>query len=91
MINVVRGSASFPMSVFQKLGLKGYPVQGDGSCLFHAVAHQAGFLPSDACHGDMNVSHQLRQLVVETMTLHPESCEEDGLTELQWAKRKRLL
>ena len=39
----------------------------------------------------MNVSHQLRQLVVETMTLHSEIREEDGLTELQWAKRKKAV
>ena len=58
--------------VLQTLGLERHPVQGDGSCLYHAMSHQVGFLlPAHLSRGDKEVSGQLHHLAVAMMTKHP--------------------
>ena len=74
-------------SVLQELHVKCYVVSGDGSCLYHAVAHQAGFI-SKSSRGDKNISGQLRQLVVSMMVKYPDIRTEDGLTVAQWLQKK---
>ena len=46
-------------SVLEHLQLKRHVVKGDGSCLHHAVAHQAGLITSSST-GDEVVSNHLR-------------------------------
>ena len=60
---------------------------GDGSCLNHAVTHQAGFI-SKSSRGDKNISRQLHQLTVSMMVKYPDVCAEDGLTSTQWLQKK---
>ena len=71
----------------QELHVKCYLVSGDGSCLYHAVAHQAGFI-SKSSRGDKNISGQLRQLAVSMMVKYPDIRAEDGLTITQWLQKK---
>ena len=37
--------------VMQQLHVVKHVIKGDGSCLYHAIAHQAGFI-SSTCKGD---------------------------------------
>jgi len=34
--------------VLQHLNIVKHVVKGDGSCLYHAISHQAGFIPSSS-------------------------------------------
>ena len=54
-------------------------IDGDGSCLYHAVAHQAGFIPKSS-RGDRVTSNLLRQVVYKMMDECPHVCTEDGLS-----------
>ena len=45
--------------VLKKLYLVRHAVPGDGSCLYHAVEHQAGFITKTSC-GDKVISNNLR-------------------------------
>ena len=65
------------------LNIKCHVTDGEGSCLYHAVAHQAGFI-SKGSRGDVNISCQLRQLALHMMTKYPTIRTEDGLTATQW-------
>ena len=73
--------------ILKDLNVKCHSVSGDGSCLYHAVAHQAGLINKDS-KGDRNISKSLRQLTQSMMTNHPEVRVEDGLTKVQWLQKK---
>ena len=54
----------------KKLNLVRHAVHGDGSCLYHPVAHQAGLITKTSC-GNKVVSNNLRQLTYKMMIEHP--------------------
>ena len=64
-------------SVLQQLNVNKHSVTGDGSCLYHAIAYQAGF-----------ISNVLRQIVLKMMAEYPGVLLEDGLSTAQWLQRK---
>ena len=76
--------------LLQKLKCKCHYINGDGSCLYHAVAHRAGLIDKTS-KGDIFISGQLRQLVVNMMTKHPGVREEDGLSLVQWFQKMVLV
>ena len=71
--------------MLKQLKLKEHVLRGDGSCLYHAIAHQAGFIER-ASQGNSN---HLRCLAMKTMTEHPGVRLEDGLSLTQWYERKQ--
>ena len=78
---------SFPFNaVLKELSVKCHLVNGDGSCLYHAVAHQAGFISKNS-RGGITISSQLRQLALNMMK-HPAVQVEDGLTVAWWLQKK---
>ena len=74
-------------AILKQLNVSRHVIDGDGSCLYHAVAHQAGFIPKSS-RGDRVTSNLLRQLVLKMMEKHPHVCMEDGLSSLQSLERK---
>ena len=76
-----------PPNVLQKLHFGRHIVNGDGNCLYHAIAHQAGFIDCD-CRGDIVVAKQLRVLALNCMHQYPAVCLEDGIDVIQWEKKK---
>lgn len=60
---------------------------GDGNCLYHSIAHQAGFIRFD-CHGDTSVAQQLRGSALHCMEKYPDVRLEEGITLAQWNKKK---
>ena len=50
-------------SILKCLHLKRHVVKDDGSCLYHAIAHQAGLIKSSST-GDEVVSNHLRRLTL---------------------------
>ena len=54
----------------EQLHVVKHVVKGDGSCLHHAVAHQAGFIYRSS-QGSENISLYLRKVVVDTISKHP--------------------
>jgi len=77
-------------AVLRELSVKCHLVNGDGSCLYHAVAHQAGLISKNS-RGDGTISFQLRQLALNMMTKHPAVRVEDGLTAVQWLQKKMTI
>ena len=71
-------------SVLQQLNVNKHSVTGDGSCLYHAIAHQAGFI-NRSSRGETIVSEVLTQIVFKKMAA---VCLEDGLLTAQWLQRK---
>lgn len=67
-----------------------YIKNGDGSCFYHTVAHQAGLIDKTS-KGNIFISGQLRQLVVNMMTKHPGIGEVDGLSLVQWFQKMVLV
>ena len=67
-----------------------HPVLGDGSCLYHAVAHQAGLI-SHASRGEQDISAVLRQLARLMMDQYPAVREEDAMSEVAWEGRKQYV
>ena len=67
----------------QKLHVVKHVVNGDGGCLYHAVAHQAGFI-TKCCKGNEKISLHLRKVAVDSMLKYPSVCSETGLSKLQW-------
>ena len=57
-------------TVLHHMKSKKHLVYGDGSCLYHAVVHQAGFVDGNS-KGCKIISGQLRQMVVNVMSEHP--------------------
>ena len=74
-------------SVMQQLHVVKHVVKGDGSCLYHAVAHQAGFI-SRSSQASENISLYLRKVVVDTMSKHPSVRQEIGMSNLQWLHKQ---
>ena len=54
------------VDVLQQLNVKKHVVKGDGSCLYQAVAHQAGLI-SASCQVDANISMWLRKVALAMM------------------------
>jgi len=75
-------------AVLKQLNVSRHLIDSDGSCLYHAVAHQAGFIPKSS-RDDRVTSNLLRQLFCKMMDEHPNVCMEDGLSYLQWLERKQ--
>ena len=63
-------------------------VKRDGSCLCHAVAHQAGLI-SASCQGDTSISMKLRKIALAMMWKYPQVREEDGMSKLQWFQKRQ--
>ena len=76
--------------VLKQLKLAQHTIHGDGSCLYHAIAHQAGFIKR-ASQGNPMISNHLRYLVMKTMTEHPDVRLEDGLSVIQWLEKKQKI
>jgi len=57
--------------VLQHLHVVKHVVKGDGSCLYHSISHQAGFIPNNS-QGDEKISSQLRNLI--THDVEPSRC-----------------
>jgi len=72
--------------VMQQLHVVKHRIKGDGSCLYHAIAHQAGFIPN-ASKGDEVISLQLRKVAVDTMCKYLSVRLEDGLSNSQWIQK----
>lgn len=78
-------------SVLKHLQLKRHAVKGDGSCLYHAIAHQAGLITSSST-GDEVVSNHLRRLTLLTMLNYPAIQVECSLSDQDWqAKQQQVL
>jgi len=73
--------------VLKEIGVKYHVVNGDGSCLYHAIAHQAGFI-SKSSRGDVRISYQLCQLALNMMTKYSAIRTEDDLTVEKWLEEK---
>jgi len=65
--------------VMQQLHAVKHVIKGDGSCLYHTIAHQAGFISSNS-KGDETISLQLKKVAVDTMSKYPSVRLEDGLS-----------
>ena len=76
--------------VLKDLSVKCHSVSGDGSCLYHAVAHQVGLISKDS-RGDRNINSSLHQLTQSRMINHPEVRAEDGLIKVQWLQKKMTI
>ena len=68
----------------QQLYVVKHVVNGDSSCLYHAVTHQLGSFPSSIYKDDEAISLHLRKLAVDTMSKYPSVPLETGLSNLQW-------
>ena len=78
-------------SVLEYLQLKRHAVKGDGSCLYHTIAHQAGLIASSST-GDEVVSNHLRRLTLLTMLNYPAIQLECSLSDQDWqAKQQHVL
>ena len=71
-------------SILQQLNVSKHSVTRDGSYIYHAIAHQAGFINRNN-QGDKIVSGLLRQIVLKMMTEYPDVCLEAA----QWLQKKQ--
>ena len=70
-ILAIKRTSSLSLTIVMKmLHVVKHVVEGDGSCLYHAVAHQAGLI-SNTCKGNEIISLHLRKIAVVTMLKHP--------------------
>ena len=82
---------SFPLrTILHNLKSKKHSVYGDGSCLYHAIAHQAGFIDVNS-KGCKIISGQLRRMVLKVMSEYPAVRLEDGLSSAQWLERQQVI
>lgn len=82
-------TTSLPIdNVLQQLNIKKHTVKGDGSCLYHALSHQAGFISSTS-QGNESISQQLRKLAVSIMQKYPDVRIEDNLPLTSWSKKQQ--
>jgi len=58
-------------NALERLSYVLHKVRGDGNCLYHAVAHQAGFIEQNSL-GDTLVAKQLRTLALQCMCKYPD-------------------
>ena len=78
-------------NVLKHLQLKRYVVKGDGSCLYHAIAHQTGLITSSST-GDEVVNKHLRQLTLLTMLNYPAIQLKCLLSDQDWqVKQQQVL
>ena len=71
--------------------LQKHAVRGDGNCLYYAIAHQAGLIPSSS-DGDKAVCRHLRHLAFLTMLNYPTIQSEGSLSPADWMnKQQRVL
>lgn len=75
-------------NVLQHLHVVKHVVKGDGSCLYHAISHQAGFIPSTS-QDDEKISSQLRNVASRMMWDHPGVHTETDMSFLQWLKKRQ--
>jgi len=74
--------------VLQHLNLRKHPIKGDGDCLYHSVAHQAG-LVAQLSKGDEYISQQLRKVALSTMLNHADVRTESRLSVNQWKQKQQ--
>ena len=67
-----------------------HSVYGDGTCLYHAIPHQAGFVDSSS-RGCRIISGHLRQMIIKVTSDYPTVRLEDGLSITQWLKRQQAI
>ena len=90
-VHIVNVTANKSMSLDAVLGtlhVVKYVVKGDGSCLYHAISHQASFI-SNPCQGDNTISMHLRKIALDVMHKHPSICSEGNFSKLEWLKRQQ--
>jgi len=64
-------TTSLPIdNVLHQLQVKKHTVKGDGSCLYHAISHQGGFISNNSQVNE-SFSQQLRKLAVNIMQKYP--------------------
>ena len=69
IITVERAKSLSLNAVLGKLHVVKYVVKGDGSCLYHAISHQAGLI-SKTCRGDEKISMHLRKIACINIHLY---------------------
>ena len=88
IIGETKASTVSIQTVLQQLNIRKHPIKGDGNCLYHSVAHQAG-LVSQISQGDEYISQQLRKIALSTMLNHADVCKESGITVHQWKQKRQ--
>jgi len=63
-------------------------VKGDGNCLYHAIAHQAGLITSSST-GDEAVSNHLKRLTLLAMLNYPAIQLECSLYDQNWQTKQQ--
>jgi len=90
-VQILRVKQSKSMSldaVLRTLHIVKHAVKGDGSCLYHAISHQAGLI-SNTCPGDENISMHLRKIALEVTNKHPTVRLEGNYSKLEWLKKQQ--
>ena len=77
-------------SILLHLKLQKHPVRGDGNCLYHAIAHQAGLIPSSSS-GDETVCRHLRHLTFLTMLNYPAIQSEGFFSQGEWMEKQQTI
>ena len=75
-------------AVLRTLHIVKHAVKGDGSCLYHAISHQAGLI-SNKSHGDEKISMHLRKIALEVTNKHPTVRLEGNYSKLEWLKKQQ--
>jgi len=75
-------------TLLDHLMLKRHCVKGDGSCLYHAIAHQAGLITASSS-GDELVSGHLRHLAFLTMLNFPAVQLETTMPQEEWLQKQK--
>lgn len=75
-------------TVLEHLRLTKHQIKGDGSCLYHSVAHQAKLIPTFSI-GDEVVSRHLRRLTLLTMLNYPAVQLESNLSKQAWLNKQQ--
>ena len=75
-------------AILEHLHLTKHQVNGDGSCLYHAVAHQAKLITTFST-GDEVVSMHLRRLTLLTMLNYPAVQLEGSLSRRAWLEKQQ--
>ena len=75
-------------AVLERLHLRKHQVKGDGSCLYHAVAHQSKLITTFST-GDEVVSRHLRRLTLLTMLNCPAVQLEGNLSQQAWLDKQQ--
>ena len=75
-------------TLLDHLMLKRHSVTGDGSCLYHAVAHQAGLITASST-GNEEISRHLRRLVLLTMLNYPAVRLEAIMSQEEWLQKQK--